>query len=405
MTLGHPHTLAGATSAHCVPSWFPVCPGRQPCHPCIWSLLPAYQGPVPFLHDSLCVLTPTLAGPALCCTRHPLAWAPLTFIRVASCLPCSTWPMAGPPGDETPAPPHPQVPEPRQAPGTASGDTWPAAAPQDGGREPQGPCQSHSLSEEGRSRDHTGGGRPRAPESSTGRPRSLGLGSLPPAPSRACPCPVPAGCRQRSHAAVDPCHLAASCAHEARSSGQGGPTGSQPPASGCWPHPVLGRLRDHCELALVLPGRPLPGDWSTADGWAALLADHHLPKAGGGSRAESLGFSPCCFLKGTAQHPVTPTLENRLKYNTLKSTHLKASAQQKCPRVTATRSGLRHGSLRPGRWASLPPLSYLPGADAHRLHAPHLCDSSGRAEQQLTLGHGCVDHAALRSQCFPLLLS
>lgn len=85
---------------------------------------------------------------------------------------------------------------------------------------------------------------------------------------------------------------------------------------------------------------------------------------------QSLGSSPCCFLKGTAQHPVTPTLENRPKYNTLKSTHLKASAQQKCPRVTATRSGLRHGSLRPGRRASLPPLSYLPGADAHRLHAP-----------------------------------
>lgn len=369
VTLGHPHTLARATSAHCVPSWCPVCPARQPCHRCVWSLPPAHQGPVPFLHDSLSVLTPTLAGPALCCTRHPLAWAPLTFIRNASCLPCSTWLMAGPPGDETPAPPHPQAPEPRQAPGTASGDTWPAAAPQDGGWEPQGPCQSHSLSGEGRSRDHAGGGRPRAPESSTGRPRPLGLGSLPPGPSCACPCPVPAGCRQRSHAAVDPCHLAASCAHEARSSGQGGPQ-------------AVSRLPQDAGRIQFLAGSGTTASWlwccqddlsQWTGRWLMDGQPSWLTTASPRQEAapeQSLGSSPCCFLKGTAQHPVTPTLENRPKYNTLKSTHLKASAQQKCPRVTATRSGLRHGSLRSGRRASLPPLSYLPGADAHRLHAP-----------------------------------
>ena len=55
VTLGHPHMLAGASSAHCVPSWCPVCPARQPCHPCVWSPppshalapAPSHQGPVP----------------------------------------------------------------------------------------------------------------------------------------------------------------------------------------------------------------------------------------------------------------------------------------------------------------------------------------------------------------------
>ena len=158
----------------------------------------------------------------------------------------------------------------------------------------------------------------------------------------------------------------------ARSSGQGGPAGSQPPDPGCWPHPVLGWLRGHYELALVLPERPLPVDWLVGDGWAVLLADYRLPKAGGGSRAGSLGSSPC-FLKGTAWHPVTPTLENQPKYNTLKSTHQQTSLQQKCPRVTAARSGLRNSSLCPGSRVSLPPLSCLPGADTHRPRAlPYL---------------------------------
>ena len=111
-------------------------------------------------------------------------------MRDDSRLPRRTWLMAGPPGDETLALPHPPAPEPRQAPGTASGDTWPTAAPHDRGREPHGPRQSHSLSGEGRSRDHAGGGRPRAPRSFEDCPGPRALG-----PSHHhLPVPVPAQC-------------------------------------------------------------------------------------------------------------------------------------------------------------------------------------------------------------------